>query len=236
MRAAIERIFAQYTRFDIRVLAVRGQRSHLVWTRWSDDDGNETTTFYVNETGDDGRLNYHGRFDEDDFEGAYREFEQTLSRGRGRGVRRSGLRSRWNGLSRSTEATWTGRSASSWLPARTVENRSRSAFPDPSVSDLAHELQRPECDGCVDADVAVGAVLAAARLVRCPSRARGRWARRRDVRVDVAHRERPFAMGGSCPSAFSTLRTRKPRSPTPRSGCGRPEPARSHQPSQRQLR
>ena len=92
MRAAIERIFSQYTRFDIRVLAVRGQRSHLLWTRWSDDDGNETTTFYVNETGDDGRLTYHGRFDEDDFEGAYREFERRYLRGRGRGVRRSGLR------------------------------------------------------------------------------------------------------------------------------------------------
>ena len=56
MRAAIERIFEQYTQFDFRVLAVRGQRLHLLWSRWSDDDGNETTTLYVNETDDDGRV------------------------------------------------------------------------------------------------------------------------------------------------------------------------------------
>ena len=96
MRAAIERIFKQYSHFDIRVLAVRGQRSHMLWTRWSDDDGNETTTFYVNETDDDGRLAYHGRFDEDDFEGAYREFERRYYAGEGAAF--AECRHTWGGM------------------------------------------------------------------------------------------------------------------------------------------
>ena len=55
----------------------------LHWSRWSDDDGNETTTLYVNETDDDGRVSYRGRFDEDDFEGAYRELEHRYYAGEG---------------------------------------------------------------------------------------------------------------------------------------------------------
>ena len=136
MRAAIERIFSQYTRFDIRVLAVRGQRSHLLWTRWSDDDGNETTTFYVNETGDDGRLTYHGRFDEDDFEGAYREFESRYLAGEGVAVAEAGsVGMEWfialnrGDLDRAFDELM--------APGALGENRSRTAFPDPSVSDPA---------------------------------------------------------------------------------------------------
>lgn len=76
MRTAIERVFEQYTHFEVRVLAVRGRHLHLLWSRWADDDGNAATTLYVNETGDDGRILYHIRFDEDDFEGAYLELER----------------------------------------------------------------------------------------------------------------------------------------------------------------
>ncbi|MEY2433790.1 MAG: hypothetical protein QOC92_3515, partial [Acidimicrobiaceae bacterium] len=83
MRAAIERIFEQYTQFEFRVLAVRGQRLNLLWSRWSDDDGNESTMLYVNETGDDGRIDYQGDFDEDDFLGAYRELERRYYAGEG---------------------------------------------------------------------------------------------------------------------------------------------------------
>ena len=147
MRAAIERIFSQYTRFDIRVLAVRGQRSHLLWTRWSDDDGNETTTFYVNETGDDGRLTYHGRFDEDDFEGAYREFERRYLAGEGVAFAEEGsVAMEWvialnrGDLDRAFDELM--------APGAHTENRSRTAFPDPSVSDPATSFERPECHGC----------------------------------------------------------------------------------------
>ena len=37
----------------------------------------------MREIGDDGRLHYHGRFDEDDFEGAYRELERRYYAGEG---------------------------------------------------------------------------------------------------------------------------------------------------------
>ena len=97
MRAAIERIFEQYNHFEFRVLAVRGERLNLHWSRWSDDDGNETTTLYVNETDDDGRVFYHARFDEDDFEGAYRELERRYYAGEGAALRRRGHVPRPNG-------------------------------------------------------------------------------------------------------------------------------------------
>ena len=35
------------------------------------------------ELGDDGRIGYEGRFDEDDFEGAYRELERRYYAGEG---------------------------------------------------------------------------------------------------------------------------------------------------------
>ncbi|MFI5506969.1 nuclear transport factor 2 family protein [Mycobacterium sp. NPDC051804] len=76
MRAAVRRIFEQYNQFEFRVLAVRGDRLNLLWSRWADDNGNETTTLYVNETDDEGRVYYHARFDEEDFVGAYRELER----------------------------------------------------------------------------------------------------------------------------------------------------------------
>ena len=65
-----ERIFAQYTQFESRTLAVRGENLHLTWSRSYDDAGNETTCLHVSEIGDDGRFIYEGRFDEDDFETA----------------------------------------------------------------------------------------------------------------------------------------------------------------------
>src|SRR6478672_4768415 len=72
VRAAAERIAQQYSRFDARTLAVRGERLHLAWGLWSNDAGYETTHLYVQEIGDDGRIVYEGRFDSDDFEAAYR--------------------------------------------------------------------------------------------------------------------------------------------------------------------
>lgn len=83
MRTAMERVSEQYTQFEFRVLAVRGRHLHLLWSRWADDDGNAATTLYVNETGDDGRILYHIRFDEDDFESAYLELERRYYAGDG---------------------------------------------------------------------------------------------------------------------------------------------------------
>ena len=87
MRVAVERILAQYNRFEWHTLAVRGECISLLSSRWSDDAGNETSHLHVFEIGDDGLIVYEGRFDEDDFEGAYREFEKRYYRRRGCGVR-----------------------------------------------------------------------------------------------------------------------------------------------------
>lgn len=83
MRTAMERVSQQYTQFEFRVLAVRGSHLHLLWSRWADDGGNIATTLYVNETNDDGRILYHIRFDEDDFESAYLELERRYYAGDG---------------------------------------------------------------------------------------------------------------------------------------------------------
>ena len=55
--------------------------------------GFETCYLIVHEVDESGRIVYEGRFDEDDFEGAYRELSDATAR-RGRGVRRSGATSR----------------------------------------------------------------------------------------------------------------------------------------------
>ena len=80
MRTAHERILAQYSHFEGRTLAVRGERLHLGWTRWSNESGFETCYLVVHEVDENGRIIYEGRFDEDDFEGAYRELDASLLR------------------------------------------------------------------------------------------------------------------------------------------------------------
>ena len=68
LRAAVRRILEQYSHFEARTLAVRGERLQLAQTRWSDDAGNETVHLQVMELDDDGRIDYQAAFDEDDFE------------------------------------------------------------------------------------------------------------------------------------------------------------------------
>jgi ketosteroid isomerase-like protein len=135
MRAAIERVFDQYTEFEARLLAVRGERLHLLWTRWSDDDGNVTTSIYVNETGDDGRIEYHGRFDEDDFEAAYRELDRRYYASEGAAFAAGGAAgTEWVcALNRGDfERLFNELTA----PDLHVENRSLSVFGDPSAAEF----------------------------------------------------------------------------------------------------
>lgn len=75
-RAGIERYLAQYSHHEGRILSVRGERLALARSLWSDDAGNETAHLHVIDVVADGRIEYHGRFDEDDFEGAYHELER----------------------------------------------------------------------------------------------------------------------------------------------------------------
>ena len=140
LRIAQARILEQYSRFDLRTLAVRGERLHLGWGRWSNDAGFETTHLYVHEVGDDGRIAYEGRFDEDDFEGAYRELDRRYYSGEGAAFAEAGA----------TATNWVigfNRSDFDWIfgeltsPEVRFENRSRSVFPDRSAAQFRESVE-----------------------------------------------------------------------------------------------
>ncbi len=139
-RAAFERILAQYSHFERRVLAVRGERLNLHWGRWSDDSGNETAYLHVYEMDDDGRQIYEGRFDEDNFEDAYRELEMRYAAGEGAAFAMSiGVSTDWITALNRGEFDRTLRELS--VPDVRFETRSRSAFPRRSFADLSASLQ-----------------------------------------------------------------------------------------------
>ena len=92
MRRAAERILSQYNHFEGKPLAVRGERLLLASSRWSDRFGNTTTYLHVVEVGDDGRRVYEGRFDEDDFDGAYAELERRYYGGEAKPFAQWGMR------------------------------------------------------------------------------------------------------------------------------------------------
>jgi ketosteroid isomerase-like protein len=135
LRAAAEQILAQYKHFAARTLAVRGERLHLGWGRWSNDDGYETAYLFVHEIGEDGRIIYEGRFDEDDFEGAHRELQRRYFAGEGAEFAEMGLV-----VDELTIAMDRGEFdrilADLTHPAFRLENRSRSIFPDRSASEM----------------------------------------------------------------------------------------------------
>ena len=86
------------------------------------------------EVGDDGRIVYDGRFDEDDFEGAYRELERRYYAGEGARFAEAGaVQTNWiTALNRGD----LDRVGELYAPEMRVENRSRTGFPDRSASDL----------------------------------------------------------------------------------------------------
>ena len=51
--------------------------------RWSNDAGYVTAYLHLCEVGEDGRIIYDARFDEDDFDGAYRELDRRYYAGEG---------------------------------------------------------------------------------------------------------------------------------------------------------
>jgi hypothetical protein len=135
MRAAIERILEQYAHFEWRTLAVRGELLELRRSRWWDDAGNETTYMHVFEIGDDGRITYDGRFDEDDFEGAYRELERRYYAGEGAEFAEYGLPASESSIA-INQGDFDRLFGELCTPDLHLENRSRSAFPDRSAGDL----------------------------------------------------------------------------------------------------
>ncbi len=83
LRASYALAIKQYSHIDVRTLAVRGKRLAMTWIRGSNDAGFESARLHLYEVGDDGRFTYEARFDEDDFEGAYRELERRYYTGEG---------------------------------------------------------------------------------------------------------------------------------------------------------
>ncbi|OQZ91701.1 hypothetical protein BST11_07360 [Mycobacterium alsense] len=133
--ASAERALLQYKRFEDRTLAVRGERVQLSWSRWSDDAGNESTHLHVVEIGDDGLICYDGRFDEDDFEGAYRELERRYYAGEGAALAEPGAVAT-EAMIAFNQGDYDRSFGELMAPEMRLETRSRSAFPDRSATDL----------------------------------------------------------------------------------------------------
>jgi len=140
--SAVEGILAQYNQFEGHTLAVRGDRLHLAWSRWSNESGFETNYLIVHEVDDDGRIAYEGRFDEDDFEGAYRELTQKYCAGEGAAVAElAALGTEWL-LALNRRDFDRAFSELTKADAR-VENRSSSPFPDRSAAELRATFEDP---------------------------------------------------------------------------------------------
>jgi hypothetical protein len=119
---------------------VRGERLNLDWTRWSDDAGNGTAYLHVFEIGDDGRQVYEGRFDEDDFEGAYRELERRYYAGEGAAFAEAGATTTDVAIA-VFHGDFDRLFGELSTPEMRVENRSRSGFPDRPASVLRASLE-----------------------------------------------------------------------------------------------
>lgn len=139
MRAATARVLQHYSNFEWGVLAVRGERLQMSWSRWSDDSGNETTHLHIQQIDVGDHIVYEGRFDEDDFEDAYRELDRRYYAG-------EGATYALNGLPASEAPLLMAHSEFDRLvgelsvPELRVESRSSRAFPDRTGADLRDSL------------------------------------------------------------------------------------------------
>ena len=140
IRSAHERVVAQYSRFEGRTLAVRGERLHLVWSRWSNDSDFETCYLIVHEVNERGQVIYEGRFDEDNFEDAYRELTRRYCAGEGASFA-DGVAPAAEYLIALNGRDFDRLSNDLVDPDMRVENRTRSGFPDRSADELraSHE-------------------------------------------------------------------------------------------------
>ena len=135
VRDAQRRILEQYSEFEERSLAVRGDRLHLGWSRWSNESGFETSYLYVHEVGDDGRFIYEGRFDEDNFEGACRELERRYFAGEGAAFTEAG-NTATDYMVAVNRVDFDRVFGELTTPDIRFEDRSRSGFPDRSVAEM----------------------------------------------------------------------------------------------------
>ena len=140
LRTAFQRVFEQYSRFESRPLAVRGERLSLSWNCWADVDGNETITLLVGEMGDDDRIIYQARFDEEDFETAYAELERRYFAGEGAPYAESGAALAQLVLAESRGDLDDAFSMFS-SPGLRIESRSRSLFPSRNAAELRRSVE-----------------------------------------------------------------------------------------------
>lgn len=139
-RRTIEVLRTQFNRFDLRTLAVRGNRLSLAQFRWSDDAGNQSAGLVVGEIDDNDLVFYQGYFDEGDFEGAYRELERRNSRdlppsqaaASNAGVEQALAENRGD---------FTAAFAMFSQPGLVIESRSRSVFPRRTADELRRGLE-----------------------------------------------------------------------------------------------
>ena len=178
-------ICAQYSHFEVAHHWPFGVSVSICgWSRWSDDAGNETAHLHVVEIDDDGRIVYEGRFDEDDFEGAYRELERRYYAGEGAAfARRPGT---------AGEAAWIAwnrddfdRSSASSLPPE-IESRivQRSSFPDRSAAEIRAGFEELHTHGRLER-IWNSALCGNPQLERDPLRAGGSRTGRRKIRMDM---------------------------------------------------
>jgi hypothetical protein len=139
-RSAAEGILAQYTRFEGHTLAVRGERLCLSWSRWRNDEGFETSYLIVHEVDDSGRFIYEGRFDEDNFNAAYRELERRYCAGEGAEFSNIAMLGA-EYLIAINEGAYDRVVDELTAPGMRVENRTLSGFPDRSVTELGASFE-----------------------------------------------------------------------------------------------
>ena len=90
---------AQYSEFEGRTLAVRGERLHLGWMRWSNESGFETAICSSMRSATNGRFVYRRPLRRGRLRGRLPRARATLLRRGRRGRRRPGLRSAQSGSS-----------------------------------------------------------------------------------------------------------------------------------------
>lgn len=132
---AAKRVSEQYNRLEMRSLAVRGERLHLGWTRYSNDSEFESTAFWVHEVDDDGLILYLSRFDEEDFAEAYRELEQRYYAGEGAAFAAAGVIATEFSIAVG-QGDFDRVFGELFSPDFHVENRSRSALSDRSAAGM----------------------------------------------------------------------------------------------------
>ncbi|MCB0945200.1 MAG: adenylate cyclase, partial [Mycobacterium sp.] len=140
MRDAWGRIVRLYNRFEIDIIAARGERLHLLRHRWSDDSGNQSIALILNETDDSERIVFQDRFDEDDFAAAYAELERRYYAGEGATYAEEGLP-----LADNVHAENHGDLDRAFrifsTPGLRIESRSRSVFPTRTAAELRRSVE-----------------------------------------------------------------------------------------------